>query len=70
MLQAFYEKMTTGNLVQHGFPSTIHVVPKNRAPFHIALVYFYLFANLNEKFYTLTIKRPKYSTVCYKGCEN
>ena len=48
-------------------------VPKNHAPFHIALVYFYLFCKLkwkNENIYTLTIKRLKYSSVCYKGCEN
>ena len=45
-------------------------VPKNRAPFHTALVYFSLFANLNENIYALTIKRPKYSTICHKGCEN
>ena len=45
-------------------------VKKNRAPFHITLVYFYLFANLNETFYALTIKRPKKSTVDYKGCDN
>ena len=44
--------------------------PKNRAPFHTALVYFYLSANLNEKFDTLPIKIPKYSTVCHNGCEN
>ena len=45
-------------------------VPKHRAPFHIVLVYFCLSANVAETFYTLTIRRPKYSTGCYKGCEN
>ena len=53
------------NCIEH-----IQGVQKNRAPFHIAFVYFSLFANLNEMFYTLTIKRPKYSTVCYKDCGN
>ena len=43
---------------------------KHRAHFRIALLYFCLFANLNEDFYTLTIKRPKYSTVFYKRWEN
>ena len=43
----------------------IQDVPKN-----CALVYFNLFANLNEEFYVLTIKRPKYSTTCFKDCEN
>ena len=46
--------------------SDIQGVPKNRGSYHIALVYFYLFANVNERIYTLTIKR----LVCYKGCEN
>ena len=34
----------------------IQGVPKNRAPSHIALVYFYLFANVNEKFTLLSSK--------------
>ena len=36
-------------------------VPNNRASFHIALVYFYLFAKLNETFYTLTINTVIFS---------
>ena len=44
--------------------------PKSRAPFNIGLVYFCVFANLNEKHYTLTLKRHKNRTVCHYGCEN
>ena len=53
-----------------GMTNSVQAVPKNRAPFHIVLVYFCLLANLNENFYTLTIKRPKYSMIGNKDCDN
>ena len=57
----FPQSEVTGisKVVCYGFVLAIQGVPKNVHLF-IVLVHLYLFANLNEKVYILTIKRPKF----------
>ena len=57
----------------YGSGKVIQGVPKKNkktCTFSYSVGIFLSFANLNENFHALTIKRPKYITVCNKGCEN